>query len=313
MPASLERVPVALWLNSSNPSIARDTAKRFGATAAFGDGTTEDVSALVTWTVADVAPARGVAVVDEKGRVLGKNAGQATVTASLRGQSVSTTLTVDLLGLVSLALTPSSPMIARGTTQAFTATGTFTDGSTQDVTSTTTWSVTDIAPAVDVAFINDTGEALGNREGKATVTATFLSKTDSTTLTVTAATVASLAVTPATRTLVKGDVQAMLNGEESALVPLAVLDFGWKGCEDATIDAYFAARKEAMRRVLEIDDGFFHDVTNVLGEANTTEIALARHSPRVKDRPKIRLRRGTVTLVILLLLGVVGVLLMLAR
>lgn len=41
-------------------------------------------------------------------------------------------------------------------------------------------------------------------------------------------------------------------------------------------DAYFAARKEAMRRVLEIDDGFFHDVTNVLGEANTTEIALAR-------------------------------------
>lgn len=49
----------------------------------------------------------------------------------------------------------------------------------------------------------------------------------------------------------------------------------------------------------------------VIGAA--TEIALARHSPRVKDRPKIRLRRGTVTLVILLLLGVVGVLLMLAR
>jgi len=37
---------------------------------------------------------------------------------------------------VSIAVTPANPTIAKGTTQQFTATGTYNDGSTQDITAT---------------------------------------------------------------------------------------------------------------------------------------------------------------------------------
>lgn len=36
----------------------------------------------------------------------------------------------------------------------------------------------------------------------------------------------------------EGELQSMLAGEDSAMVPLAVLDFGFAGCEDETIDSY---------------------------------------------------------------------------
>ena len=41
--------------------------------------------------------------------------------------------------LASLAVTPANPSIAQGATQQFTATGTFSDGSKQDLTNSATW------------------------------------------------------------------------------------------------------------------------------------------------------------------------------
>jgi hypothetical protein len=53
--------------------------------------------------------------------------------------SGSTTLNVTAATLVSIAVTPPTPTVAVGATQQFTATGTYTDGSTQDVTQSVTW------------------------------------------------------------------------------------------------------------------------------------------------------------------------------
>jgi ABC-type glycerol-3-phosphate transport system substrate-binding protein len=41
--------------------------------------------------------------------------------------------------LQSIAITPGSAQIAQGTTQAFTATGNYSDGSTKDLTATAQW------------------------------------------------------------------------------------------------------------------------------------------------------------------------------
>src|SRR5215467_1937376 len=46
---------------------------------------------------------------------------------------------VQILALVSIAVTPASATIAQGTTQQFTATGTYNDGTTQDLTSSANW------------------------------------------------------------------------------------------------------------------------------------------------------------------------------
>ena len=46
---------------------------------------------------------------------------------------------VNVLALTSIAVTPANPSVAKGLTQQFTATGTYTDGSTADLTSQVTW------------------------------------------------------------------------------------------------------------------------------------------------------------------------------
>ena len=83
--------------------------------------------------------------------------------------------------LASIAVTPANPVITAGTAQQFTATGTYTDGSTQDITANVNWSSG--TPAV--AGINTNGLALGISAGTSVITATLGAISGTTTLTVT--------------------------------------------------------------------------------------------------------------------------------
>ncbi len=66
--------------------------------------------------------------------------GTSVITASLDGvPSTGDTLTVTPPVLTSIALTPANPSIAYGLTEQFTATGTYSDGTTANVTSQVTW------------------------------------------------------------------------------------------------------------------------------------------------------------------------------
>lgn len=95
--------------------------------------------------------------------------------------------------LVSVAVTPAAPSIIKGTTQAFVATASYTDGSSRDVTVGAAW--TSATPAV--ATINAaTGVATGVSAGKSLITAAFSGKSGSTTLTVLPATLQSIALAP---------------------------------------------------------------------------------------------------------------------
>jgi hypothetical protein len=82
--------------------------------------------------------------------------------------------------LSSIALSPLNPSIALGTTQQFTATGTYTDGSTQDLSSAAAWSSSDTA----IFTVNTTGLAVSVAIGTATITATANGISGSTSLTV---------------------------------------------------------------------------------------------------------------------------------
>ncbi len=87
--------------------------------------------------------------------------------------------------LVSIAVTPTNPSIAPGTTLQFTATGTMSDGSHRDVTNTATWSSSNTA----VAMISSTGLASGVSNGTATIGAASGGISGATVLTVSDATV----------------------------------------------------------------------------------------------------------------------------
>jgi 6-phosphogluconolactonase (cycloisomerase 2 family) len=98
--------------------------------------------------------------------------------------------------LVSISLTPGSPSVAAGLTQQFKATGTYSDSSTADVTSSVIWS----SGTISVATMNGSGLATSKTQGTSTITATSGSIQGSTTLTVTAPKLVSISVSPANAT-----------------------------------------------------------------------------------------------------------------
>jgi hypothetical protein len=126
---------------------------------------------------------------------LARAEGTATLTAGpLNGTSQQVQTTATPAELVTLVLTPPSPTIAKGETQAFTATGTYTDGTTPDLTGTAAW--TSSKETVVASITSPGGLATGNAEGQATITATVGSATATATLTVTPPEVGSLVITP---------------------------------------------------------------------------------------------------------------------
>ena len=85
-----------------------------------------------------------------------------------------------IIKLISIAVTPADPNITIGDSQQFTATGTYSDNTTKDMTASVTWSSSNNG----VATINNAGLAASVSPGTTTITAAYGGKTGSTSLTV---------------------------------------------------------------------------------------------------------------------------------
>ena len=79
-------------------------------------------------------------------------------------------LSVSTATLQSIAVTPSNPSISPSKTQQFTATGTYSDGSTKNITTTVTWASSNNAVAT---IGTSTGLATGVTAGTSQITATL--------------------------------------------------------------------------------------------------------------------------------------------
>jgi uncharacterized protein YjdB len=136
---------VSIAISPANPTLSKHTSVKFTATGTYSDGSTSVLTA-VSWKSSkpQIANLRG------SGIVHAKKAGQATITATAFGVKGTTTLTVGTGTLSSIAIAPSNTSISAGATQQFTATGTFSDGTTQDVTINSHWS-SSVASAATIA------------------------------------------------------------------------------------------------------------------------------------------------------------------
>ncbi len=144
----------------------------------------------VTFTPTAVGPQQGTLTITDSA------VGSPSLVA-LNGTGVET-------GLTSISVTPANPSIALGNTQQFTATGTFSNGSTQNLTPYVTWS----SSAQSVATISAGGLAAAVTAGSSSIGATIGGVAGSTTLTVTPPPVlVSIAVTPANASLSPGSTQ----------------------------------------------------------------------------------------------------------
>ncbi len=149
--------------------------------------------------------------------------------------SASTTVTVTAKTLASIAVTPSTPSLAVGATQQFTAMATYSDNSTANVTSTATWAAAKTA----VATISSTGLATAVASGSTQISATVNGITGNATLSVTSKTLASIAVTPSTPSVAVGATQQFT----------ATASYSDNSTADVTSTATWAAAKTAVATI----------------------------------------------------------------
>jgi uncharacterized protein YjdB len=200
-------VLVSIEVTPTHPEIALGTSEQFAATGILTDGTTQDLTAQVVWESSATSASTISNDPGSHGLAHSVGVGDTTITATLSGKSGSTTLTVTGAALVSVDVTPANPSIALGTSQPFAATGTFSDGTIQDLTNEVTWSSS--AAAAEIS--NDAGThglAESTAVGSTTISATHSGIVGSTTLTISSATLASISVMPALPVIALGTTQA---------------------------------------------------------------------------------------------------------
>ncbi|MGZ4816244.1 MAG: Ig-like domain-containing protein [Terriglobales bacterium] len=190
-----------MTLSPATAAIDVGKTQQFTMTATTNNGQ-QQTGVSASWTSSNAS----VATVSQAGLATAVAAGTTTITATVQTSagpvSGSATLTVNAPSLVSIAVTPANPSIATGQTQQFTATGTYSDGSHQ-VISSPTWTSTDAS----VATIDSSGLATGVGAGTTTIAASSGGVNGSTVLTVNARILVSIAVTPANPSIAVGQTQ----------------------------------------------------------------------------------------------------------
>ncbi len=124
-----------LTVGPTTPTFQQGSTLQMAATGTFNDGTTQDLTSKAFWSTSDST----IASINTTGLVTGVSPGQATITAASGTVSGSTTITIALANITSIAVTPTSSTKTEGSTQQYKAVATLAGGTTQDITSSVTW------------------------------------------------------------------------------------------------------------------------------------------------------------------------------
>jgi hypothetical protein len=192
-------VPLTSIVIKGSQAIAAGTSTKFTADGYYL-GVPVDITDKVAWSSASPAVADfKYTTAPNKNRVTAVTPGSAVVTATVDGVSATYTLTVSNATITAMTVTPATLSLSKGLTTQFATTGSFSDATTQDLTFDAVWSST---PGTFATVSNNTankGLATATAIGNESVIATFgaVPVSGAATLTVTAATLQSITVTPA--------------------------------------------------------------------------------------------------------------------
>lgn len=188
----------------SQATLAESTARRYRAVGTFSNARTQDLSEQVVWGSSDPLTAALSSAPCEKGLVLALTPAATAIEATLDGVSGSAQLTVSAAQLVALEIAPLNPTLARGTSRTLTATGLFSDQSTQDLSASVVWSSTN--PSVASVVDEPGSQALltAVAPGTAEIGAAFGALQSSSTVSVSTATPVALEIAPANPALTAG-------------------------------------------------------------------------------------------------------------
>ena len=198
----------SIQLSPANLNLAKGTAAQVTGTGVFSDGSKQDVTAKLSW----LSDNPDIAVVDTVGHVVAKAVGSVVVHAAFGSIQSTVAVQVSNATLSALTVTPPTLSLPKGVSSHFTAMGIFSDGTSQDLTSSATWSSDNAA----VASVVLTGASAGmvstaSDIGTAHISASIGSiNSNLAVVNVTAATLQSIELTPSSASLAKGLTKQML-------------------------------------------------------------------------------------------------------
>lgn len=191
---------VQLTINPGAASLPLGATLDLSALGLYSDGSSQDLTQQASWSSADT----GILSVDDSGHIQPLSIGSTTVTAIFAGISNSQTVSISNALLTSIEVSSASSTIPLGEQQALRALGHYSDGSLQDITEQVTWQST---PTDRLAISNASGShglATALASGTATATAALGSITGALDLSITAATLSSIDISPLNARLAKG-------------------------------------------------------------------------------------------------------------
>lgn len=214
--------PTGIKITPSSATVANGQTLRLKVIATFSDNSTRDISQAVTWVSADET------IVTSTPNLLlkGLKPGNTTVTARWGKMTSSPTkVTVSAAVLTRIKLSPDFiGKLVKGNTEQLTAIGTYSDGSTFDITSSVTWRTSD----ANIAWVDHDGVAHSSMPGSTQVTATLygITSINSVYVNVTRAIMTDLKIIPSSLSLEAGRSHAI------ALKTVATYSDGAKGFVD---------------------------------------------------------------------------------
>lgn len=165
---------------SANDSIAKGNTKQYTAIATYSDGSTQDITSSVSWnssSTSNVTISNGAGT---KGLATAVGQGSSTIQATYNGiNSNTSTLSVTAATLTSIAIGADSS-VENGSSKQYTATGTYSDGTTDDITSLVTWVSSNTTNASISNALADKGKAYGLAVGTSNITASLSGVTSNT-------------------------------------------------------------------------------------------------------------------------------------
>lgn len=220
-------------------SVAAGLTLSLTATGTYTDNSTADLSDTATWSSGNTT------IATMAGRVAtGVAMGNATISAVMSGVTGTATLQVTAAQLVSIAVTPANATLPLGSTRQFTATGTFTDSSTQNLTTQVTWTSSDDTRVAISNADGSRGLATGLALGTVTITATMGGVSGQTGLEVINVVLQSIAVSSAT----SGDLAV---GRTRQLIATGTYNNG--STEDLTTQVTWTSSDDTRATVSNID------------------------------------------------------------
>lgn len=150
--------------------VAKGLFVLLSAQGTYSDGTQADISQAVAWSVSDSNVATIGLNDSGQAAVFGLAPGQVTLHGQLGQLSADVSFEVTAPVLSSVGITGADPLIAVGATQQLAADGTYSDGSTGDLTPQGEWSSSDNSIATVGNSAGQKGLVTGIASGTATIT-----------------------------------------------------------------------------------------------------------------------------------------------